>query len=78
MVIVPSAVVAHGHVLHVQVLQDVLDGLALQWRACDGVVQVIHVALMVLAVVDLHRTSIDMRLKCIEGVGKGRKFKCHL
>ena len=69
-----AAVVTHGgadglgHV--VDVSQQRLQGLARQISvSLKGVVQVVDIALVVLAVVDLHGTLIDMGLEGVVGVG---------
>jgi len=46
-------------------------------RFFDGRVQVVDVRLMVLAMVDLHRRRVDVRLESVESVRQLRKSKSH-
>ena len=51
-------------------LRQALDAEAVHPCAFSGGVQVVGVALMVLAVVDLHGPLVDVRLKGVVGVGE--------
>src|SRR3989442_3251704 len=79
---VAAAVVADGgaNVLWhtADAAQQILNALRLQLgMLLEGGVQVGDVRLMMLAVMNLHRPRIDVRLECIEGIWKGRKGVSH-
>ena len=57
--------------------RKVFDALALHRRALDGRVQIVGIALVVLAMVNLHRSLVDVRLECVVGVGKIEKGERH-
>jgi hypothetical protein len=69
-VVVATTVVADGHVVHVQTFHQVLDGLTGVRRAFESLVQVGHVGIVVLAMVDLHGQRVDMGLQRIVCVGQ--------
>ena len=64
-----------GH--RVQVLDQVLDALRLQVGALERGVDVVDVGLVVLAVVDLHRPRVDVRLERVERVRQAGKLVRH-
>jgi hypothetical protein len=80
-VVVPAAVVAHGALLvgrqRVEVLENVLDRLAVEVGAFERAVGLVDVGLMVLIVVHLHRRLVDMRLKRGVIVGQRRDLVGH-
>jgi hypothetical protein len=47
------------------------QGFSFMFCTSDGFVKIIHVCLMVLAMVDLHRCGIDMRFQRIMAVRQG-------
>ena len=82
MVGVPAAVVAHRRtdVLGdgIEVGDQLLDRLALQLGILlERGIEIVHIRLMMLAVMDLHRLLVDERLERVVGVGKRRKFVGH-
>jgi hypothetical protein len=70
----PAAVVANRVPLvirHlVQVRQHLLDRLAVERRAGERGVRLVHVGLVVLVVMELHRRLVDVRLERVVGVGE--------
>ena len=57
---------------------QLLGALALQLRVLlERGVQVVHVGLMMLAVVDLHRLRVDVRLERGEVIGQGWQLMGH-
>ncbi len=74
---VPAAVVAHGTAnafgQQGQVGDQLLHGLAAVRRVLERGIQVVHIGLMVLGVVDLHGLRIDMGLQRVVGVAQGRQ-----
>jgi hypothetical protein len=79
---VAAAVVADGGAdafgQRVQVLDQVLDALRLQVRVrLEGGIEVVDVGLVVLAVVDLHRLRVDVRLERVERVRQAGKLVRH-
>jgi hypothetical protein len=78
---VTAAVVADRGLLvggeAVEVLQDLLDVLVGPLGAFEGGVRLVHVGLMVLVVVDLHRRLVDMGLEGVVAVGKIGNFVSH-
>src|SRR5690606_4045316 len=58
-------------------LDDLFQALAFVLGACDQVVQVDHVGVVVLAVVVLQGLSGDVRLQGVLSVGKRGKFERH-
>src|ERR1035437_1245816 len=80
---VSAAVVAHGGSDGVRDLRhvaaEVVERPAREFgRLLDRGIQVVDVRLMMLAVVDLHRLRIDVRLERVGSVGKGRKCMRHV
>ena len=58
--------------------EQVLEGLLVELGVLvERRVQVVDVRLVVLAVVDLHRLRVDIRLERGEIVGQGRQGVCH-
>jgi hypothetical protein len=80
-VVVAAAVVAHGLLLvlrqRVEVLQDLLDRLAVELGALQRCVGLVHVGLVVLVVVHAHRRLVDVRLERGVVVGERRDFVGH-
>jgi len=54
-----------------------LDGLAFERSAGEGLVQVVHVGLVMTAVVDLHRQGVDVGFEGVLGIGKRGEFVSH-
>ena len=70
-----------AHVLRdrVEILDQVLGRLRAQFGVLlHGAVQVRHIRLVVLVMVQLHRRFIDIGLKSGVVIRQGRKFKWHL
>ena len=53
-------------------------GRSAKSRALERGIDVVHVSLVVLAVVDLHRRGVDMRFQCIECVRQLRERVGHV
>jgi hypothetical protein len=51
---------------------QLLDRFSFVGSTRDGLVQVVHIGLVVLAMVDLHRERIDMGFQCVMGIREGR------
>ena len=78
-----AAVVAHGGAdrlgQRVEVLDQLLDRLALQLgELLERGVEVVDVGLVVLAVMNLHRLRVDVRLERVERVRQGGEFVGHV
>ena len=58
--------------------EDVLDRAVGPLGAVERLVRIVDVGLVVLAVVDLHRTRVDVRLERVVGVGQVWKLERHL
>ena len=73
----PAAVVDDGLLFvlgqRLDVFQDIFDGLFQPLGAGQGIVQVVHVSLVVLAVVNLYRLGVDVRFERIDGIGQSRQ-----
>ena len=54
-----------------------MSSLARSGADFERLVQVVHVGLVVLVVVDLHRLGVDVRLEGVERVGQGRQGERH-
>ena len=66
-----------GHFL--DVAQQFVDRHLREVRVpASGLVQVVHVGLVVLVVVNLHRQRVDVRFERIEGVGQRRQREARL
>ena len=60
----------------VDAAEQILDALRLQLgMLLERGVEVVHVGLVMLAVMDLHRLLVDVRLERVEVVGKRRKLR---
>ena len=57
---------------------DLLDRLVGELGALEGRVDLVHVRLMMLVVVQMHRLRVDVRLQRLVGVRKGGYLVCHL
>ncbi|MCY1534998.1 hypothetical protein D9M68_703840 [compost metagenome] len=75
MVGVAAAVVAHGGAQRLGQFLDTgdegFDRRVRMRRVFQRRIQVVHVGLVVLAVVDLHRLRVDVGFERVEGIGQG-------
>ncbi len=83
MVQVAAAVVANRRTdilrYRTQVADEVLQAFFREFGVLvQGLVQFVHVRLVVLGVVYLHRARVDMRLERVVGVGQGEQFVLHV
>jgi hypothetical protein len=76
-VVVSATIVANGHVGHVKLPHQNFERLVGIGRSFQRLVQVGHVGLVVLAVVDLHGSCVDVRFKRIVGIGEGGECVGH-
>ena len=81
-IVVTAAVVADGAADIVrhrgEIADERVDGLGFQRGiAGEGLVQIIHVSLVMAAVVDLHRLLVDVRFERVVRVGKAGEFVWH-
>ena len=76
MIRVATAIVADGTKLicgdACHIGNQIFDGLAIEICASDCVIHLVDVRLMMLGVMDFHRSRIYMRLKGIVGIRQGR------
>jgi len=77
MVVMLAGIVEHGRVLAVRGLDDLLERLALEFRALDRVVAVGDVSQMMLVMVIFERLLRHEGLERIVGVGQIGKGKGH-
>ena len=81
-VVVAAAVVADGLLLvrrqRVEVLEDLLDRLAVPVRALERRVDLVHVGLVMLVVMHAHGRFVDVRLERVVRVGQGGNLVGHV
>src|SRR6185295_3217472 len=78
---VAAAVVADRAALvlgdRAEIRDDLLDGLAVEVGAGERIVGLVHVGLVMLVVMQLHRLLVDVRLERVVVIGKGRNLVSH-
>jgi hypothetical protein len=75
-VVADSSLLVFGHGVE-QPSEQRLDRMAVELGACNRLVQVVDVRLMVLPVVDAHRLLVDRRLERVVVVGKRGELVGH-
>jgi hypothetical protein len=73
-----SAVVPDSRRDGARLSHQLFDRLRFVRSACDGLVQVVDIGLVVLPVVDLHREGVDMGFERFVRIGEGCECEWHV
>jgi len=69
-----SAIVANCHRILRNIFNDVFKR-CINFIFSASFIQIIHISLVVLVVMNLHSLFINVRLQCFVGIGENRKFE---